>query len=289
MLENRDYMREQRETFSFRWTLTTILIAINVAAFLIQSTVLRAYPQFEARFLNLSAYGILHGYVWQLVTFQFLHGGLGHIFFNCLTLFIFGRAVEGLLGAKKYLALYLASGIFGGVLHVLAAIIWPEYFNHPVVGASAGIFGVIAAFAMLFPEQPLLFMFVIQMRAHTLLWIELVIAAVGIAFPKSSLMLSLFGNAAHTAHFGGILTGLAFIRFYESGWTFGSRRSKAPVFKAPTWARFTREDSPNPPSGEFISSEVDPILDKISAHGIQSLTERERKILEAARNKMAGR
>ncbi|MFO1487221.1 MAG: rhomboid family intramembrane serine protease [Verrucomicrobiota bacterium] len=285
MLENRDYMRAQPDRFAFRWTATMVLIVVNIVAFILQNTVIPA--EFEARYLNLSAYGILHGYLWQLLTFQILHGGLGHVFFNCLTLFMFGRMVESTLGWRRFVSLYVISGIFGGVLHIAAAFMWPGYFNLPVVGASAGIFGIIAAFAMLFPDQPLLLMFFIPMRARTLLWIELVIAALGIAFPASSLMQSLFGNTAHTAHFGGILAGLAFIRWQESGWTlFKGRSSGRATFSSPPWARAQKTGHA---PGEFISNEVDPILDKISAHGIQSLTDRERKILEAARNKMAKR
>ncbi len=288
MLENRDYMRQSPESYGFQWTATMTLIAINVAAFLLQHTVIP--HDFEARYLNLSAFGISHGFVWQLLTFQFLHGGFGHILFNCLTLYMFGRAVESALGITRYLLLYLSSGIFGGLLHIFAAFVWPGYFNIPVVGASAGIFGVVAAFAMLFPDQPLLFMFVIKMQARTLLWIELIITALGIAFPASEFIASLFGNTAHTAHLGGILAGLAFIRLHESGWSlFSARRTVRPNFTAPPWARTKTERSAPPRPEEFISQEVDPILDKISAHGIQSLTEQERKTLEAARSKMAKR
>ena len=208
MLENRD-MPPTPERASFRWTATLVLIVINIAAFLLQRWVIP--HDFTARYLNLSAYGISHGYLWELLTYQFLHGSFGHILFNCLTLYMFGRVVESELGLKRYVPLYLASGIFGGLLHIFAAFVWPAYFNIPVVGASAGIFGVVAAFAMLFPDQPLYFLFVIKMRAHTLLWIELVITALGIAFPASGLMVSLFGNTAHTAHLGGILAGLALV------------------------------------------------------------------------------
>ncbi len=218
MLENRDYMRPPPERPSFQWTATLVLIAINTAAFLLQRWVI---PQdFSTHYLNLSAYGISHGYFWELLTYQFLHGSFGHILFNCLTLYMFGRAVESELGVKRYLLLYLLSGIFGGLLHIFAAFVWPGYFNIPVVGASAGIFGVVAAFAMLFPDQPLLFLFVIKMRASTLLWVELVITALGIAFPTSEFMASLFGNTAHTAHLGGILAGLALV-----GETFKLARS----------------------------------------------------------------
>lgn len=270
------------------WSATVVLVVMNIAAFLLQCTVLpRA---FELVYLDLSAGGLRSGYLWQLVTFQFLHGSLGHIFFNCLTLYLFGRAVESALGTRKFVMLYFCSGVFGGLLHAFAAIVWPNYFDVPVVGASAGIFGVVAAFAMLFPDQPLLFMFVINMRARTLLWVELVITALGIGFPNSRLVISLFGNMAHAAHLGGILTGLAFIRLGEefrarsSGWDTGSQ-GRSP-FKLPRWTSSSPAGKSGSRPEEFISTEVDPILDKISAHGIQSLTERERKILDAARRKM---
>jgi rhomboid protease GluP len=213
MLENRDYMRRTPE--GFRWSATLVLVVTNILAFILQKTVMP--HRFEAIYLDLSADGLRNGFV--LLTFQFLHGGYLHIIFNCWALYVFGREVESILGRPLFLGLYFCSGVFGGLLHAFSAFVWPHYFDVPVVGASAGIFGVVAAFAMLFPERRLTmlvyFVLPIKLRARTLLLAELLITGLGIAFPDSEFMLATFGNMAHVAHLGGILTGLAFIRLRE--------------------------------------------------------------------------
>ena len=109
---------------------------------------------------------------------------------------------------------YFLSGIFGGLLQTMACFLWPHYFYGGMVGASAGLFGIVASFTMLFPEQPLLmllfFVIPVKMRAKSLLAFLLVATGLGISYPRSFLG----GNVAHFAHLGGILTGLAFSRFY---------------------------------------------------------------------------
>jgi membrane associated rhomboid family serine protease len=297
MLENRDYMREIQPYTGWRWSATTVLLVVIAAAYVLQIT---AVPDaFCDRYLLLSLAGLKRGFIWQLLTFQFLHAGWLHLLLNCWALFMFGREVEWALGKARFLALYFASGVVGGLFQALVALLWPHYFDSGVVGASAGVLGVLAAFAMLYPERnlTLLLFFVIpvNMRAKYLLYLSILLAAFGIAFPNSPFG----GNIAHAAHMGGILTGLAFIRFREelqsgswrrlpfsAGRTNRGWHQTTPV-RRHRWPR--AEDSADPPAEEFISSEVDPILDKISAQGIQSLTERERKILEAARSRMAKR
>jgi hypothetical protein len=148
----------------------------------------------------------------------------------------------------------------------------------------------------LFPHREitlLLFFFIpVSLRARTLLWIVAGVALFGIIIP--------IGHVAEAAHLGGIATGLAYIHWIVqgSGWPSFSRSRPAarprvlvtaPFPKKPFWQRSKTGEADDLPPAEFISREVDPILDKISQHGIQSLTERERKILEAARNKMAKR
>jgi rhomboid family protein len=290
-LADRHYMREPAS--DWRFSTTVVLIVLLVIAFLLQNTV---SPLFKRDYLELSLEGIQHGFVWQLLTFQFLHAGILHLLLNCITLFSFGRAVEATLDKPRFLALYFLSGIIGGLFQILLAWIAPVYFGGSVVGASAGIFGVIAAFATLAPEQVitmfLFFVIPVNMRAKWLLWLSLAIAVLGIVFSRG------FGvDVAHGAHLGGILTGVAFIKFSgrlpQRLWNpFQARRRKRDLVKAvsikiPKWP--AAEGPGDLTQEEFISREVDPILDKISQHGIQSLTERERKILEAARNKMAKR
>jgi membrane associated rhomboid family serine protease len=300
MLENREYMRQPRS--QFRWTATTVLLAINIVVFLL-GLVLRN-PYFVNDYLALSPGGLRHGFLWQLFTFQFLHSGWVHLLLNCFALFVFGREVENILGTRRFLGLYLVGGVIGGLFQIGLGLIWPHYFGSSVVGASAGILGVVAAFATLFPERELtmllFFVIPVNLRAKYLLWISLALAILGIALPHSE---ALGKDVAHAAHLGGILTGMAFIRWagvfeQSSLWLRRLRpaRSRRSPFASPRPSgKKPQSTLPDPegfaenPSEEFISREVDPILDKISAHGIQSLTERERKILEAARNRMAKR
>jgi membrane associated rhomboid family serine protease len=211
MLEDRDYM--QRTPGGFRWSATIVLLIVNVVAFILQVTVLPHV--IHEGYLALSLDGLKRGYVWQLLTFQFLHAGWIHLILNCWALYMFGRDVESALGKARFLTLYFSSGVVGGLFQEFVALIWPQYFGSWVVGASAGIFGVVSAFAMLFPERQLVMLLVfvipINMRAKYLLLINLLLTALGISFPKSFFG----GHVAHAAHLGGILTGLAFIRFRE--------------------------------------------------------------------------
>ena len=195
-----------------RLSVTMVLVGLNIVAYVLQITVL---PKIiDLRYLELSLPGIWHGFFWQLLTYQFMHGGWLHLTLNCWGLFVFGRAVEWAVGKSRFLMVYFLSGIFGGLLQVMACFLWPHYYYGGTVGASAGLFGIIACFTMLFPEQPLLmllfFVILVKMRAKTLLSFLLVATGLGISFPRSFLG----GNVAHFAHLGGILTGLAFSRFY---------------------------------------------------------------------------
>jgi hypothetical protein len=180
--------------------------------------------------------------------------------------------------------------MIGGAVQVLAGALFPLRFGGAVVGASAGVYGIIAAFAMLYPDRPLaLFPLPVTVRAKYLLLILAATAVVEILFFRS--------NVAHAAHLGGILAGMGFIR-YAIQWHWpGFRRATSPPTrrlvkvasqKGGSWGQ-PKPDIEDLPPEEFLSREVDPILDKITAHGINSLTDRERKVLEAAGKKMPPR
>ncbi len=305
-LADRNYMRDQTGGHSGAipplpaWF---VILAVNIVVFVVQNSggldLYRSFTEYGA----LSLDGLKHGYVWQLFTFQFMHGGLTHLLVNSFVLYSFGRPLESLLGKRIFLGLYLLSGFVGGVVQILLGLCSPQ-FGGAMVGASAGICGLVAAFALLNPESTIYLFFILPIRAIYFLPLIVALTVLFILLPNQA-------NVAHGAHLGGILTGVAwvklgwhhnFVRFPWQGlfqrfrgWKpLQSRRRKRELVRAASvrgspWRQAEIQDDAEMPAGEFISKEVDPILDKISAHGIQSLTERERKILEDARRKMAKR
>jgi membrane associated rhomboid family serine protease len=286
----------RRPARRLRWSATMALLVVNVVAFILQSAVAR-FSNFPTNaWFALSVEGLRHGYAWQLLTYQLMHGGLLHLALNCWMIYVFGREVEETLGRNSFLTLYFTSGVIGGLFQALAGVLLGGAFALPVVGASAGASGLLAAFATLYPERPLMlllfFIIPVSMRAKFLLLFGGVVTLFGLVFPT--------GNIAHAAHLGGLLTGIVFVR-YAIYWHWQWPRLRRtppqplrPLVKAPLrasaqWGQTNVRVVEDLPPDEFLSKAVDPILDKISAQGIQSLTERERKILETAREKMGRR
>ena len=249
-----------------------------------------------SKYFALSREGLTQGYLWQPLTFQFLHGGGLHLIFNLMGIYMFGRIVEERLGRAAFLKLYFLSGIMGGLVQATLGALLPGHFGMSVVGASAGVYGLIAAFSVLEPQGVILLMFVLPVRAKYFSLIAAGIALFYIFVPSDS------GGIAHAAHLGGLVTGYAYLRWGMMAESFLLERRlrlrprarprelmKVNSPKASLWQRPKRAEPDDLPPAEFISREVDPILDKISAQGIQSLTPRERQILEAARAKMEKR
>ena len=286
----------RQPAFRARWSATVALLVVNVVAFIIQTAVAR-FSNFPINdYFALSVEGLRHGFAWQLLTYQLMHGGWLHLLLNCWAIYIFGREVEETLGQRSFLTLYFTSGVIGGLFQALAGVLLGGRFAAPVVGASAGAFGLVAAFATLYPERPLMlllfFIIPVNMRAKFLLLFSALATLFGLVFPTD--------NIAHAAHLGGMITGIVFVR-YAIYWHWqwpNLRRARPqpvrPLVRAPhragaLWGQGSARVDEDLPPEEFLSKAVDPILDKISAHGIQSLTERERKILETAREKMVRR
>jgi membrane associated rhomboid family serine protease len=295
MLEDRDYMR-QPAYYEPRMSFTVALLIANAIVFLVQlaASTFSTGPLIEYHYFALSLAGLKSGYVWQLLTYQFMHAGWLHIIFNSFAIYFFGRSVETILGPGRFLMVYFSSGIIGGLVQMLFAYLFAP-FDIPVVGASAGAFGLVAAFAVMnwMERFTLLIYFIpVTMRGRTLLWGSIGVALIGMLTPGS--------GVANAAHLGGILTGFFYVRQIVQGrwhwpqWKFparraaprevvaaGSRKGKSAFWRSPTG-----KSDDDASTEDFLKNEVDPILEKISAHGIQSLTAREREILEKARAKM---
>jgi len=143
---------------------------------------------------------------WQLVTYSFLHGSLGHLFFNMLALYMFGADIERLFGPRYYAAYYFASVVAAAISHLAVTFLMGSP-PAPTVGASGGIYGLLLAFAIYFPQRRVMLLLPpIPMAARTFV----------ILFGALELVLGVTGTAAgvaHFAHLGGMLGGWLMILY----------------------------------------------------------------------------
>jgi membrane associated rhomboid family serine protease len=255
--------------FSFRisYAVKRLIIA-NAAIFLLQGICRMTFGlDYLSVVLGLNSYGVLHGMIWQPVTYMFLHYDLWHLLFNMFALWMFGSDVEGAWGARSFLYYYFFTGIGAGLLSFLTSI----GVNVITIGASGAIFGILVAFGMLFPDRTVLMFFFFPMRARNFV---ILFAAIELWMTLASGPRA--GGVARFAHIGGMLFGYLYLKYGDRighslpriRFNTGSRRKKGKQ----DWTHFMNE-------------EVDPILDKISTQGIHSLTRKERKILKKARGR----
>jgi len=204
------------------------LVTANVVIYIIQ--VLFVDASVMGRTLldlcNLMPYDVLRGAIWQLVTYMFLHGGVSHILFNMLALWMFGGSVEETWGTRRFLQYYFICGIGAGVCVVIANLLFGN-IHQPTIGASGAIYGVLLAFAMLFPEAEILIMFLFPVKAKYAVMI----------FGAVALFLSFQGGGtvSNFAHLGGLLVGYAYFKTQFS--TRRSRLAAAPAFSLGGWWR----------------------------------------------------
>lgn len=262
------------------------LIGVNVAVFVFQLVAHHgAGLTGLERAFGLSADGLRAGHFWQLFTYMFLHSAENpmHIIANMLMLYFAGREVEMIAGPRHLLGIYFLGGLLGGVAQVLLG---PG--DGYLIGASAGVFAVLFAFTTTAPEMELtmLVFFVLPVRtkakvlAGSLAFLSLVCAAAvfwGYLSPGGFL-----GSWGHLAHLGGALAGWFYIK--QMGFGNPLRIQRYFLDKRQRDERLQRM-----PPAQFISQEIDPILDKISREGIHSLTRGERRILEKGRDKISRR
>lgn len=232
--------------------------------------------------------------VWQLITYQFMHGGFAHIFFNMFALWMFGAEVEYLLGSGKFLIFYLFSGITAGLLHLFISPLLGDPLA-VTIGASGAVFGVMTAFAMLFPDRYIFLYFLIPVKAKYLIGFLIVFEFLAIDSAAS--------NVAHLAHLGGALFGFLFILFDKNNQVeFRNLFRKSYYYKKKSPSDFNNyhygKSDDDVQEAKFYDlnkkddeetvtqEEIDAILDKISKYGYQRLTEREKKILFEASKKI---
>ena len=197
-------MTYYRYRFSFGYGLPPVvknLMIIMGAVFLIQMLV-GGWMEFYFGLIPILVWK--EYFLWQLFTYIFLHGGFSHILFNLLALWWFGGELENYWGSKKFLFYFLFCGIGAGICTVLFT---PDIYQRiPVIGASGAIYGILLAFAWLFPNRPILIYFLFPMPAK-----YMVIIFGLIEFFSS--MGGSGGGVAHLTHLGGLLFGFFYMGY----------------------------------------------------------------------------
>ncbi len=210
--------------------------------------------------------------LWQLITYMFIHDpkGIFHIFFNMLMLWMFGTEIENLWGTRRFLFYYLTTGVGAGITHLIFAPLFGQV--GPVVGASGAIYGIMTAFAVMFPDRMIFLYFLIPIPAR-------IFVAILVLF---DLVMGIFGSdgIAHFAHLGGAIVGFIYIKLMHSGFDLYEILAKL-KFPKKSKSKYLLVDD------EIITQEqIDEILDKINQYGYESLTEREKRILYEASKRL---
>jgi membrane associated rhomboid family serine protease len=211
-------------------------------------------------------------YLWQLVTYMFLHGSMWHILMNMFILWMFGSELERTWGSREFTNFYFAAGIGAGIINVAFAALRPEMSMIPIIGASGAIYGILVAYAMLFPDRYVYVYFLFPVKVK-----YLVIFLVAVEFFSTYQA----DGVAHFAHLGGALVGFLYLRY--------SWRWKLQKWSPAEFLRRlkTRAMTGKKAAGTQMMDEVDAILDKINKVGYDNLTRKEKKILEKASDRLS--
>jgi membrane associated rhomboid family serine protease len=246
-----------------KWVST--LIGANVVIFLAQISI----PGLT-EVLALTPAHVLQN-PWSLVTYMFVHGGWGHLFFNMLVLYFFGPRLETVLGGRNFITLYTLSGLGGALLSFV-----PPYYYSSIIGASGAVFGVVTAYARLWPRDKIYIYGVVPVQA---MWF--VIGYAGYSILGS---LGIVGaGTAHFGHLGGIIVGWGYMAWLKKN-TGANRFKQRAVAAAP----ITNESEaiqrwgniPVAQLHEINRGEVMRLLEKVKNSGARSLTLEERATLD---------
>ena len=211
------------------------------------------------------------GFIWQLVTYMFLHGGFFHILFNMFALWMFGCDIERAWGTREFLKYYFITGVGAGFFTFFLS-----FNSHiPTIGASGAIFGILVAFVMMFPDRPIYLYFLLPIKAKYLVIFFAVIEFLA-SFRHTS------DGIGHFAHLGGMVIGYIYIK---SDWRLSS------FFRLSRYLGYLRElrlrhrmkvINKKREREQRLLERVDQILDKINQVGYENLTKEEKKSLEEA-------
>ncbi|GAA5131863.1 rhomboid family intramembrane serine protease [Luteolibacter yonseiensis] len=280
-IADRDYQRNTSRRSGFFSQITPAvkwLLILNIGIFVLDAIIERTlgYRWLESYGAFTIQSGIQTGRVWEFITFQFLHGGFFHLLMNCLGIFFFGPWMERWWGTGKFVMFHLLCGVGGALFFALLAVtgVLPgDDLQAPLVGASAGIYGMLVGVAVISPDMRVRLLFPpveLSMR-------QVALGTLGIS--AAMILLRIGGNEGGEAgHLGGALAGYVLMRYPHLLGDRGIRIFQPKVTKPKPQPKI------RPRSGleKIRDTEVDLILDKISSHGFQSLTQEEKDLLQQA-------
>jgi membrane associated rhomboid family serine protease len=260
------------------------LLVANLIVFLFQVTLFTLQGSIKTfGFIPLDA----ARHPWTFLTYMFLHGSTLHLAFNLLALFMFGGPVEDRFGSRSFIGFYLLCGMGGALLSLL--LVQGFAIREPIVGASGAIYGVLVAFAWHWPDAPIyMFPLPVPIPAKWLVTFAFAVSLL-LALPP----FSGGGGVAHLAHLGGMVAGFLYLKAQDMRLGRAERHLRrvsepsvlvTPVPRGRTVrgrggsAPQTKPHADSPPDAR-AHAEIDRVLDKISAAGIESLTPAERKFL----------
>ncbi|MCH6256460.1 rhomboid family intramembrane serine protease [Puniceicoccaceae bacterium K14] len=280
----------------------TWIIGINVGVFIIQCLEYALSTSFVADLFELSRSGLGKGFVWTVLSYSVLHsteflrpgGGLlpWHILGNMYLTFMLGRALLPTLGTQRFVQLYVGAALTGGLFWFASTFISadPNAANSALIGASGSVFGLLALFACLYPNQEIqiLLFFVVPVKVKPKIVALVLLGASAVLFIATELT-SQGSRIAHSAHLGGMLGGWLFYRYiymrnvnFDFSFRLPNFFKKKPSSKKPgsgyNYTINVKQES------KTLQKEVDRILDKINSKGFASLTQEEKHTLDQARD-----
>lgn len=266
--------------FGFLAKPVRVLISINAIVFGL--VILGALIGLDSQSLVLSVGALIpieFTQAWRFLTYNFVHVSFMHFLFNMLMLWMFGDEVAEFMGHRKFVGLYIFSGIFAGVFSIPFYLFGSLSPYAMIIGASGALMGVFVAYYKFFPERTLLLFFIIPLKMKYAIW---VLIALDVMMSQTN------DSIAHFTHLGGVLAGFIFMNFF---------------YRIPFWEKWfqpkrKKQHSQHNSSEKVLEGEVgyldqdkqmDAILSKVNKEGVSSLTESERQYLLKAGERLRRR
>jgi membrane associated rhomboid family serine protease len=282
----------RRRTSALTW-----LLSATAAAFLIQLLFARSLPIGLEWTFGLSPMALRAGHVWTLLTYGFLHSTdyLLQVVAYLLIIYFAGREVLPILGGRRFLGLYAAALVGGGLCWL--GVHWRH--ADMLMGASAGVWALVALYACFYPNREttvLLFFFLpVTFKPKYLAYCLVAVDLFGLVYYELMGAASPL-SAAHSAHLGGMAVAWVYYRYlHEARWSLSRGR---PEIELPRWLKQRKAAKAPAPAPAFsvnvgnrghLRAEVDRILDKINSEGFGSLSADEKRILDEARDSISRR